>query len=152
VRERGEPSPGIEPLDRLVTPVMEHAPYRSAERGFWVVDNGASPRGQAAVQRVLQAYPQALLVHTPLQASGLNQGEIYFSLGPRTVLTPNAFASWTEGEPRLRLDEDLWNPRLRPCQGNVTREKLLQFLDRLEARQMAQRQALTTPETSRQVA
>jgi hypothetical protein len=117
-----------------------------------VVDNGASPRGQAAVQRVLQAYPQALLVHTPLQASGLNQGEIYFSLGPRTVLPPNAFASWTEGEPRLRLDEDLWNPRLRPCQGNVTREKLLQFLDRLEARPMAQRQALTTPETSRQVA
>jgi hypothetical protein len=91
VRERGEPSPGIEPLDRLVTPVMEHAPYRSAERGFWVVDNGASPRGQAAVQRVLQAYPQALLVHTPLQASGLNQGENLLFAGATNGPDPQCF-------------------------------------------------------------
>jgi hypothetical protein len=149
---RCAPSTGLEPFGRLVTPVMEQEPYRAAERVLWVVANGSSPRGQAAVQRLLPAYPQALVVHTPIQASWLNQMAISFSLVPRKGLTPNDFASWTEVEPRLRLDEDLWNPRLRPCQGNVTREKLLQFLDRLEARQMAQRQALTTPETSRQVA
>jgi hypothetical protein len=97
VRERGEPSPGIEPLDRLVTPVMEHAPYRSAERGFWVVDNGASPRGQAAVQRVLQAYPQALLVHTPLQASGLNQGESTFRWGHERSCPPMLLPAGRKG-------------------------------------------------------
>jgi hypothetical protein len=149
---RCEPSTGIEPCGRLVTQVMEQEPYRSAERVFWVVDNGSSHRGQAAVQRVLQAYPQALLVHTPIHASWLNQVEIYCSLVQRKVLTPNDFASLTEVEQRLRLYEELCNQRLRPFQWNFTREKLIQFLDRLEARQIAQRQALTAPEKSRQVA
>jgi hypothetical protein len=149
---RCEPSTGIEPFGRLVTQVMEQEPYRSAERVFWVVDHGSSPRGQAAVQRLLQAYPHAILVHTPIHASWLNQVEIYCSLVQRKVLTPNDFASLTEVEQRLRLYEELCNQRLRPFQWNFTREKLIQFLDRLEARQMAQRQALTAPEKSRQVA
>jgi hypothetical protein len=149
---RGEPSPGIAPCGRLVTQVMEQEPYRSAERVLWVVDTGASPRGQAAVQRVLQAYPQAMLGQTPRPASWLNQVESSLSLVQRKVLTPNDFASLTEVEPRLRRYEELCTPRLRPFQWNVTREKLIQFLDRLEARHMAPRQALTAPEKSRQVA
>jgi hypothetical protein len=54
-----------------------------------VVAHGSSPRGQAAVQRLRPAYPHAILVHTPLQASWLNQVAISFSLVPRKVLTPN---------------------------------------------------------------
>jgi hypothetical protein len=152
VRGRCEPSTGLEPCGRLVTPVMEQEPYRSAERVFWVVDNGSSPRGQAAVQRLMQAYPNAIVVHTPLHASWLNQVEIDFSLVQRQVLTPNDCAGLTAVEQRLRLSEELCNQRPRPFQWNFTRETLSQFLDRLEARQITPRQALPAPEKSRQVA
>src|SRR5262245_29647243 len=74
---------GIAPFSRLVQQVMEQEPYCSAERVFWVVDNGSSHRGQAAVRRLRQAYPKAVMVHTPVHASWLNQVEIYFSLVQR---------------------------------------------------------------------
>jgi DDE superfamily endonuclease len=90
VRGRREPSTGIEPFGRLVTQAMGQEPYCSAEGVVWVVDNGSSHRGQAAVQRLLQAYPHAIVVHTPIHASWLNQVEIYLSLVQRKVLTPKA--------------------------------------------------------------
>jgi DDE superfamily endonuclease len=152
VMGRCEPSTGIEPFGRLVTQVMAREPYRSAERVFWVVDNGSSHRGQAAVRRLVQAYTNAILVHTPVHASWLNQVEIYFSLVQRKVLTPNDFASLAEVEQRLRLYEELCNQRPRPFQWKFTREKLIQFLDRLEARRAAQSHAHTAPPQSRQVA
>lgn len=152
VMGRCEPSTGIEPFGRLVTQVMDQEPYRSAERVFWVVDNGSSHRGQAAVRRLMQAYANAILVHTPVHASWLNQVEIYFSLVQRKVLTPNDFASLAEVEQRLRLYEELCNQRPRPFQWKFTREKLLQFLNRLEARRAAQSQAHAASETLRQAA
>ena len=42
---RCEPTTGIEPFGRLVEQVMTAEPYASAERVFWVVDNGSSHRG-----------------------------------------------------------------------------------------------------------
>jgi len=152
VMGRCEPSTGIEPFGRLVTQVMAREPYRSADRVFWVVDNGSSHRGQAAVRRLLQAYTNAILVHTPVHASWLNQVEIYFSLVQRKVLTPNDFASLTEVAQRLRLYEVLCNQRPRPFQWKFTREKLIQFLNRLEARRAAPSQARAALEKSRQVA
>ena len=152
VMGRCEPSTGIEPFGRLVRQVMAREPYRSAKRVFWVVDNGSSHRGQAAVRRLLQAYSNAILVHTPVHASWLNQVEIYFSLVQRKVLTPNDFASLAEVEQRLRLYEELCNQRPRPFQWKFTREKLIQFLARLEARRTAQSQAHTAPAQSRYVA
>jgi DDE superfamily endonuclease len=152
VMGRCEPSTGIEPFGRLVTQGMAREPYRSAERVFWVVDNGSSHRGQAAIRRLVQAYTNAILVHTPVHASWLNQVEIYFSLVQRKVLTPNDFASLAEVEQRLRLYEELCNQRPRPFQWKFTREKLIQFLDRLEARRAAQSHTHTAPEQSRQVA
>jgi hypothetical protein len=53
---------------------------------------------------------------------------------------------------RLRLYEELCNQRLYRFQWTFTREKLIQFLDRLEARQAAQHQALAAPKKSRRVA
>ena len=43
---RCEPKTGIEPFSRLADQVMSTEPYRSAERVFWVVDNGSSHRGK----------------------------------------------------------------------------------------------------------
>ncbi len=90
---RLEPTTGIGPFGRLVDQVMGTEPYRSADRVFWVVDNGSSHRGQAAADRLAAAYSNAVMVHLPIHASWLTQIELYFSILPRTVLTPAAFAS-----------------------------------------------------------
>jgi DDE superfamily endonuclease len=133
VMGRCEPHTGIEPFGRLVAQVMQQEPYHSGQRVFWVVDNGSSHRGQAACQRLTLAYPNLIVVHTPVHASWLNQIEIYFSIIQRKVLTPNAFTDLAEVEVRLRLYEELANQIPRPFAWQFTREKLTEFLQRLEA-------------------
>src|SRR5262249_3011384 len=128
---RCEPATGIEPFGRLVTQVMEQEPYRTAERVFWVVDNGSSHRGQAAVRRLATAYPNLIVVHTPVHASWLNQVEIYCSIVQRKVLTPNDFASLEDVEQRLRLYEALSNRQPRPFE--LTGCKFWQSLQALES-------------------
>jgi transposase len=85
---RYEPSTGIKPFTALVDQVMTAEPYASAERVFWVVDNGASHRNWAAAVRLNDAYPNAQMVHLPVHASWLNQVEVYFSVIQRKLLTP----------------------------------------------------------------
>lgn len=138
VMGRCEPSTGIEPFGRLVTQVMDQEPYCSADRVFWIVDNGSSHRGEASVQRLVQAYPKAVLVHTPVHASWLNQVEIYFSLIQRKVLTPNDFSSLAEVERRLHLYEELSNKHPRPFAWKFDRAKLTAFLLRLQEKQALQ--------------
>jgi hypothetical protein len=67
---------------------MTTEPYASAKTVFWVVDNGASHAGQASIDRLEHAYPNARLIHLPIHASWLNQIEIYFSILQRKALTP----------------------------------------------------------------
>lgn len=137
VMGRCEPKTGIVPFGRLVAQVMEREPYRSADRVFWVVDNGSSHRGAASAKRLAKAYGNLILVHTPVHASWLNQVEIYFSLVQRKVLTPNDFASLDEVEQRLRFYETLTNGEPRPFQWRFDREKLAAFLERLEKKRLA---------------
>jgi len=137
VMGRCEASTGIEPFGRLVSQVMEQEPYRSAQRVFWVVDNGSSHRGDTSVQRLANAYPKAILVHTPVHASWLNQVEIYFSKIQRKVLTPNDFADLNEIEQRLRLYEELTNQNPRPFQWKFDRAKLTRFMERLTQKMAA---------------
>jgi hypothetical protein len=131
---RCEDKTGIDSFGRLVDQVMRTAPYRSASRVFWVVDNGSSHRGQAAIGRLRKAYRKAVLVHTPVHASWLNQVEIYFSIIQRKVLTPNDFASLEEVEQRLRLYEELSNREPHPFEWKFDRAALLKFLAKLEAK------------------
>jgi hypothetical protein len=134
VMGRCESKTGIKPFSRLVRQVMQTEPYRSADRVFWIVDNGSSHRGQAAIRRLRKAYRQAILVHTPVHASWLNQVEIYFSIIQRKVLTPNDFASLEEVRQRLLLYEELSNRE--PCtfDWKFDRTKLEALLARLEAK------------------
>jgi hypothetical protein len=131
---RCEPQTGIESFGRLVDQVMKTEPYRSAERVFWVVDNGSSHRGQAAIDRLGKSHRKAMLVHTPVHASWLNQVEIYFSIIQRKVLTPNDFADLEEVERRLRLYEELTNREPRPFEWKFNRAALEAFLAKLEAK------------------
>ena len=68
---RVEPTTGIVPFTALVNQVMTSEPYASARRVFWVADNGSSHRGQASIDRMTAAWPNAVLVHLPVHASWL---------------------------------------------------------------------------------
>jgi hypothetical protein len=131
---RCESRTGMEPFARLVGQVMRQPPYRTARRVFWVVDNGSSHRGEVACRRLTRDYKRAVLVHTPVHASWLNQVEIYFANVQRKVLTPNDFTDLAEIELRLRLYEELCNRTPKPFAWTFTTEKLQEFLHRLAAK------------------
>lgn len=142
VMGRCEARTGIAPFGRLVQQVMEHPEYRTLcgrndvrSRVFWVMDNGSSHRGAASVKRMSAAYGNAILVHTPVNASWLNQVEVYFSLLQRKVLTPNDSADLQELELRIRLYEELTNKDPKPFDWKFTKYDLFDLLQRLARRQ-----------------
>jgi len=121
---RCEATTGIAPFGRLVDQVMAQEPYRSAPRVFWVVDNGSSHRGEAAVARLHGQYPNLILVHLPTHASWLNQIELFFSIVQRKALTPNDFPDLTAVETRLRDFAALYNDTAVPFHWRFTRADL----------------------------
>jgi transposase len=129
---RTEPRTGIDPFMNLVARVMAQEPYASAKRVFWIVDNGSSHRGKKAADRLRAAYPNAVLVHTPVHASWLNQVEIYFSVVQRKVVTPNDFTDLNEVTDRLRSFEDRYNATAQPFQWKFTTSDLDDLLARLD--------------------
>jgi hypothetical protein len=132
---RCEGTTGKAPFDRLVAQVMAQEPYRSATRVFWVLDNGSSHRGAAAIARWKSAWPTLVPVHTPIHASWLTQIEIAFSIVQRKVLTPNDFASLAEVEDRLLRFQAHYEAMATPFQWTFTRYDLLALLTRLEEQQ-----------------
>jgi hypothetical protein len=84
---------GIAPFMDLVGQVMARPEYKDAPRVFVIVDNGSDHRGKKAADRLRKAYPNAVMIHTPVHASWLNQIEIFFSAIQRKVLSPNDFTS-----------------------------------------------------------
>ena len=134
-----EAKTGIEPFGRLVRHVMKRPEYASSHRAFWVVDNGSSHRGEASVKRMSRAYPNAILVHTPVHASWLNQVEVYFSLLQRKVLTPNDSADLQELAWRIKLYEELTNSQPKPFDWKFTKYDLFNLLQRIAQREAATR-------------
>jgi DDE superfamily endonuclease len=128
---RCESTTGIEPFGRLVQQVMEQEPYQSAQRVFWIVDNGSSHRGASAIKRLQGAYSNVHLVHLPVHASWLNQVEIYFSVIQRKVLTPNDFASLKDVAQRLLAFQDLYVRAAKPFEWKFTRANLQELMNRL---------------------
>lgn len=128
-----ETTTGIVAFTRLVDHVMQTEPYASADRVFWVVDNGASHRGGAAQLRLQQRYPNAIMVHTPIHASWLNQIEIYFSILTRKALHGMSFASLDDLAGRILAFQDWYNLTSRPFNWTWTRAQLNDYLHRLAA-------------------
>jgi transposase len=135
---RCEQTTGIEPFRRLVQQVMTAQPYASADRVFWIVDNGSSHRGQAAIDRLAKQYPNAIMVHTPVHASWLNQIEIYFSIVQRKVVSPNDFTDLDTVIDRLSAFEARYNQTARPFKWKFTTTDLANLLDRLDQHQPSQ--------------
>jgi hypothetical protein len=132
---RCETKNGIEPFDRLVEQVMREQPYASADRVFWVVDNGSSHRGQTSVKRLEGKWPNLKLVHLPVHASWLNQIEIYFSVIERKVLTPKELADLDVLAERLLAFQERYEQLAEPFAWKFTRHDLGRLLDRLAERQ-----------------
>lgn len=124
---------GIAPFDALVHQVMSQAPYRRAQRVFWIVDNGSSHRGQAACRRLQQQYANLVLVHLPIHASWLNQVEIYFSIVQRKVLTPNDFPSLEAVAQRLLQFQSYYEQVAKPFEWKFTRVELRKLVEKLNA-------------------
>jgi len=124
-------STGIVPFMALVEQVMTVEPYASAKRVFWVVDNGSSHRGQAAINRLAARFPNAVMVHTPVHASWLNQVEIFFSVVQRKVVSPNDFTDLAEVEQRLADFEQRYNVTATPFRWMFTRDDLYDLLARI---------------------
>lgn len=125
------PKTGIVPFADLVEKVMTTEPYASAERVFWVVDNGCSHNGHRSVARMHQAWPTATLVHLPVHASWLNQVEIYFSILQRKAINPADFADLDDLATRILAFQDRYNTTATPFDWKYTRTDLNEFLVRL---------------------
>jgi hypothetical protein len=131
---------GIQSFHDLVDLVMSQEPYASADRVFWITDNGSSHRGQTSVRRLSQWYANAILVHTPVHASWLNQIEIYFSIVQRKLLTPNDFPSVRSVKRQLLRFQDRYEAVAKPFKWKFTRHDLHRLLQRLAAHTMPKEQ------------
>ena len=129
-----EETTGIAPFERLVNQVMYQAPYNEARRVFWIMDNGSSHRGQISVQRLTQAHPRLVPVHSPVHASWLNQIEIYFSIVQRKALTPNDFPNLQALAERLAQFERYYESIAHPFEWKFTRADLNALLVRMRSR------------------
>ena len=117
--------------------VMTQEPYKSARRVFWIMDNCSAHRGQKAVDRFRAKWPNAILIHTPIHASWLNQVEIYFSIVQRKVLTPNDFSSLAELEQRLLAFQVHYERTASPFKWTFTRSDLHALLAKINAKCLA---------------
>jgi transposase len=139
---RCEDTTGIAPFARLAGQVMSTEPYASADRVFWIVDNGSSHRGAASIQRMAGAWPNAQLIHLPAHASWLDQAEIYFSVVQRKVLMPSDFTDLDQIRDRLAAFEARYNAIARPFNWKFTRTDLNDLLRRIDTHVKAETHAL----------
>ncbi len=122
---------GIAPFMELMAQVMSQPEYAGAPRVFVIVDNGSDHRGRAAIDRLRKAHPNAIMIHTPVHASWLNQVEIFFSIIQKKVVTPNDFASTTELSRTLLAFVDRYNQTARPFNWKFTADDLTSLLRRI---------------------
>jgi len=139
---------GITPFMDLMGQVMSLPEYTDAPRVFVIVDNGSDHRGQAAVKRLQDAWPNAIMIHTPVHASWLNQAEIFFSITQKKAISPNDFASLDELARTLLAFVDRYNQTARPFNWKFTAADLARLLDRISAREHAAREPAELPEAA----
>jgi len=122
---------GIVPFMDLVGQVMERPEYKNAPRVFVIVDNGSDHRGKAAIERLRKAHPNAVMIHTPVHASWLNQAEIFFSVIQKKVVSPNDFPSLEKLSETLLAFIDRYNQTARPFNWKYAAADLKDLLRRI---------------------
>ena len=102
---------------------MTRPEYKGAPRVFVIVDNGSDHRGKAAIDRLRSAHPNAIMIHTPVHASWLNQVEIFFSVIQKKVVLPNDFASLEQLSETLLDFIRRYNQTAKPFQLEIHRRR-----------------------------
>jgi hypothetical protein len=139
---------GIKPFMDLAGQVMGRPEYKNAPRVFAIVDNGSDHRGQAAIDRLARAHPNAIMIHTPVHASWLNQIEIFFSVIQKKVVTPNDFASLEELSATLLAFTGRYNQTARPFSWKFTAADLHDLMDRISRHEQQAPQDEPLPEAA----
>jgi hypothetical protein len=127
-------------------PVKPPVCRTESSRVFWIVDNGSSHRGTKAVDRLTAAFPNAVMVHTPVHASWLNQVEIFFSIVQCKVVSPNDFTNLDHVRDRLRGFEDRYNAAAQPFQWKFTTTDLDDLLARLDRHTLDRQEESSIPQ------
>jgi transposase len=131
------PATGIAPFMDLIGQVMSRPEYQDASRVFVIVDNGSDHRGQPAITRLAEAHPNAIMIHTPVHASWLNQIEIVFSIVQKKVLTPGDFPGLGTLSYALLAFINRYNRTARPFDWKFTADDLTALLRRISQREQA---------------
>ena len=139
---------GIMPFMDLAGQVMARPEYKHAPRVFIIVDNGSDHRGQAAIDRLASAHPNAIMIHTPVHASWLNQIEIFFSIVQKKVVTPNDFASLGDLSATLLAFVHRYNRTARPFNWKFTAAGLRELLARISKHEPHAQQPQPLPEAA----
>jgi transposase len=141
---------GIAPFMDLISQVMKRPEYKDAPRVFVIVDNGSDHRGQAAAARLRDAYPNAIMIHTPVHASWLNQVEIVFSVIQKKVLTPGDFPGLGTLSYTLLAFVNRYNRTAQPFNWKFTADDLTALLRRTSQREQtaASQQAAALPQAA----
>ena len=142
------PTTGIAQFMDVMGQVMTQEPYHSAPRVFVIVDNGSDHRGQAAIGRLAGAWPNAIMIHTPLHASWLNQVEIFFSIVQKKVISPNDFASTSQLAATLLAFTARYNQTARPFNWKYTAADLAATLDRISTHQQPAKPQASPPKAA----
>ncbi len=142
------PATGIVPFMDLMSQVMSLPEYKDAPRVFVIAGNGSDHRGQAAGRRLHDAWPNAIMICTPVHASWLNQAEIFFSITQKKVLTPSDFAGLDELASTLLAFVDRYNQTARPFNWKFTAADLIRLLDRISAHEHAAQNPAELPEAA----
>jgi hypothetical protein len=118
----------------LMGKVMSQQPYASAGRVFVIVGNGSDHRGRKAI-RLRAAWPNAIMIHTPVHASWLNQAEIVLSIIQKKVISPNDFTSTAQLATTLLAFIGRYNQTAQPFNWKYTAADLARFLNRINHHQ-----------------
>jgi hypothetical protein len=119
---------GIAPFTDLVGHVMTRPEYKDAPRVFIIVDNGSDHRGRKAAARLRRAHPNAVMIHTPVHASWLNQIEVFFSVNQKKVISPNDFPSLEQLSETLLAFTSRYNQTAKPFNWKYTAGDLKDLL------------------------
>ena len=122
---------GIVPFMDLAGQVMARPEYKNAPRVLVIAGNGSDHRGKAAIERLRKAHPNAIMIHTPVHASWLNQVEIFFSVIQKKVVSPNDFPSLEKLSGTLLAFVDRYNQTARPFSWKYTADDLKDLLRRI---------------------
>ena len=139
---------GIAPFMDLIGQVMSRPEYKDAPRVFVIVDNGSDHRGQPAITRLAAAHPNAIMIHTPVHASWLNQIEIVFSVIQKKVLTPSDFPGLGTLSYALLAFVHRYNRTARPFNWKFTADDLTALLHRISQREQAASEQATLPQAA----